>query len=93
MNNGAHKGASPDAWQIVHDVVGPDHLWQLHYAVDGGPEHNVDGKFIANADGDHDRGNFINVVAYPSGWFKIINAGNNLHSVFDVPVHQERPIF
>jgi len=79
MNNGAHKGASPDAWQTVHDVVGPDHLWQVHYAVDGGPEHNVDGKFIANPDENNDQGNYIRVLAFRNGGFTIMNSGNHLH--------------
>jgi len=81
MNNGAHKGASPDSWQIVHDVVG-DHLWQLHYAEEGGPEHNVDEKFIANPDEKNDNGNYLEVRAYPSGAFQIINSGNKLHWEF-----------
>ena len=76
MNNGAHKGASPDAWQIVHDVVGPDRLWQLHYAADSGPGHNVDGKFIANPHEDNDQGHFIKAFGYPTGAFDIGNSGN-----------------
>ena len=32
MNNGARKGGSPDAWQIVKDSPGLEDLWQLHYA-------------------------------------------------------------
>lgn len=79
LNNGAHKGASADAWEIVHDAVGPDRLWQLHYAVDGGPEHNVDAKFIANSGENNDRGNYIKVLAYPTGPFEIINSNNNLN--------------
>jgi competence protein ComEC len=84
MNNGAHKGASPDAWQVVHDAVGPDHLWQLHYAVDGGTEHNVDVKFIANPENKDkkDRGNYLKVLAYPDAAFEIVNSGNNLHWEF-----------
>ena len=36
MNNGAHKGGSPVAWQIVSDSPGLEDLWQVHYAMDGG---------------------------------------------------------
>lgn len=76
MNNGAHKGASPDAWQIVHDVVGPDRLWQLHYAVDGGPPHNVSDKLIANPDEKNDAGYYMSVQADDDGSFTIKNARN-----------------
>jgi competence protein ComEC len=89
MNNGAHKGASPDAWQIVHDVVGPDRLWQLHYAVDGGPEHNVDGKFIANPDEQNDVGHFIQAEAFPSGGFDVLNTGNGWRWHYNVTVSVE----
>lgn len=82
MNNGAHKGASPAAWQIVSDVVGPDKLWQLHYAVDGGPAHNVEQKFIANADESPDSGYWINAVAQPNGEFIIVNSRNNFRLAY-----------
>ncbi len=84
MNNGAHKGASPDAWQIVHDVAG-DHLWQLHYAVDGGPEHNVPEKFIANADESSDNGQFLKVEAHANGRFEITNSRNDHHATYGNP--------
>ncbi len=41
MNNGSNKGGSPDAWRIVRDAPGLQDLWQLHYALEGGKEHNV----------------------------------------------------
>jgi beta-lactamase superfamily II metal-dependent hydrolase len=77
IDNGAHKGASPEAWQTVHDVVGPDHLWQLHYAVDGGSTHNVDGKYIANPDENHDAAREIKTLANADGTFLIINSRND----------------
>jgi beta-lactamase superfamily II metal-dependent hydrolase len=82
IDNGAHKGASPEAWQTVRDVVGPDRLWQLHYAVDGGPEHNVDGKFIANPDENHDAAYEIKALANPDGTFLIINSRNNAQTKY-----------
>ncbi len=89
MNNGAHKGASPDSWQIVHDVVGPNRLWQLHYAVDGGPEHNVDEKFIANPNEQSDVGDFIKTEAFPSGEFAVLNTRNDLRWHYNVTVSVE----
>jgi beta-lactamase superfamily II metal-dependent hydrolase len=89
IDNGAHKGASPEAWQTVHDVVGPDQVWQLHYAVDGGPAHNPDGKFIANPDENNDQGNYIRVLAFRKGGFTITNSGNHLHWELGGLVHME----
>ena len=43
MNNGAKKGGMPSAWRIIRDSPGLEDLWQLHYAVDAGADHNVAG--------------------------------------------------
>lgn len=76
MNNGAHKGGSPDVWTTVSNVVGPDRLWQLHYAVEGGQQHNVAEKFIANPDEKKDQGKDIRVRAFADGKFEITNSRN-----------------
>ena len=86
IDNGAHKGASPVAWQTVHDVVGPDHLWQLHYAVDGGPTHNADEKYIANPDENHDAAREIKVLANADGTFLIINSRNDVRMKYGARV-------
>jgi competence protein ComEC len=77
MNNGAHKGGSPEAWQIVHDSPGLADLWQLHYAVDGGKDHNVADDLIANIDGKSD-GHSIKVEAEPDATFTIVNSRDGL---------------
>jgi competence protein ComEC len=74
MNNGAHKGASPEAWQIIHDSPGLAGFWQLHYAVEAGKDHNVKDDYIANVD-DAD-GNFIEATAEPDGSFTVLNSRN-----------------
>lgn len=75
MNNGAHKGGNPKAWQIVHDSPGLAGFWQLHYAVDGGKDHNVAEDFIANTDEASD-GHYLEVTADPDGRFQVINSRN-----------------
>jgi competence protein ComEC len=77
MNNGARKGGSPDVWTIVNNVVGPQRLWQLHYSVEGGAEHNVPEQFIANPDEKKDEGKDIKVRAFRDGRFEIRNSRNN----------------
>ena len=75
MNNGAKKGGSPEAWQTVKDSPGLEDLWQLHYAVDGGKEHNVPDSFIANVE-DQDTGQYIKVTAEGNGGFTVWNQRN-----------------
>jgi beta-lactamase superfamily II metal-dependent hydrolase len=73
MNNGAHKGGSPSAWQAVEDS-GVEDLWQLHYAVDSNAAHNAPSNFIANQ-GDSD-GSYLRVTARQDGSFEILNSRN-----------------
>lgn len=83
MNNGAHKGGSPDVWTIVNNVVGPGRFWQLHYAVEGGPEHNVPEKYIANTEQEKDAGHYLKVQASRHGTFEIWNSRNDEHMTYD----------
>lgn len=73
MDNGARKGASPDAWQTVHDSPGLADLWQLHYALEGGKEHNVAADFIANPE-EKCEGKSITVAAEADGTITVTNA-------------------
>jgi competence protein ComEC len=74
MNNGAHKGASPEAWQIVRHSPGLKDLWQLHYAVDGGAQHNVAKEMIANLDENADKANYIKIGAESNGDLEVMNS-------------------
>jgi competence protein ComEC len=81
MNNGAKKGASPDAWQIVKDSPGLEDLWQLHFAEAGGKEHNVADSFIANVD-EHCTGQSIKLTAEGNGSFTLWNQRNKFTKVY-----------
>ncbi|MGB6687142.1 MAG: MBL fold metallo-hydrolase [Terracidiphilus sp.] len=72
MNNGAHKGGSPEAWQTVHDSPGLEDLWQLHAAEDSDAAHNSPEPLIANPKGDGD-GAYFKVVASADGGFSVTN--------------------
>lgn len=72
MNNGARKGGSPEAWTVVDKSPGLEDLWQLHFSEAGGPEHNVDDRFIANPRRP-DGGFSIEVRAQPDGSFRVTN--------------------
>jgi competence protein ComEC len=81
LNNAAHKGGSPEAWQIVHDSPGLSGFWQLHYAADTDKEHNVSEDFIANLEEKSD-GHFLKVLAMPNGTFTISNSRNGVSRTY-----------
>jgi competence protein ComEC len=81
MNNGARKGGSPDAWQIVKDSPGLQDLWQLHYAMEGGKDHNVPDSFIANVD-EHCQGDYLKLTAESNGSFTIFNSRNKFQKAY-----------
>jgi competence protein ComEC len=73
MNNGAHKGGSPEAWQTVHDSPGLEDLWQLHTAEGSDSAHNSAEALIANPKGDGD-GKYLKVAASADGRFSVTNS-------------------
>ena len=81
MNNGATKGGTPEAWQVVHDVPGLEGLWQLHTAEASGA-HNTDPEMIANPDSKSDAGNWIKLSALPTGEFTVTNARNGFSKTY-----------
>jgi competence protein ComEC len=81
MDNGAHKGGSPSAWQTVHDSPGLEDLWQLHYAADSDSAHNVSEAYIANTQDDCG-GRYIKVVAEASGAFTITNSRTGFQKTY-----------
>jgi beta-lactamase superfamily II metal-dependent hydrolase len=76
MNNGARKGGAPVAWQIIKDSPGMEDIWQLHYSVEGGKEHNAPDSFIANVDETGDAGSYVKVSAESDGSFSVTNSRN-----------------
>jgi competence protein ComEC len=74
MNNGARKGGIPSAWRIIKGSPGLEDLWQLHYAVDGGAEHNVAEALIANV--DDTTAHEITISAQRTGSFTVTNGRN-----------------
>jgi beta-lactamase superfamily II metal-dependent hydrolase len=48
MNNGTRKGAEAATFKTLEAVPGLLDLWQLHWSVNGGMEHNAPARFIAN---------------------------------------------
>jgi competence protein ComEC len=75
MDNGARKGASPDAVDIIKSAPGLESLWQLHFADAGGAAHNTTDPYIANIS-DTDTGYYLRVTAHKDGSFEVYNPRN-----------------
>jgi len=73
MENGAKKGASPSAWDIVHSSPGLSAFYQLHWSEEGGAAHNSPAEFLANI-GGQDSGNYFKITARPDGSFDVLNS-------------------
>jgi len=73
MDNGAKKGGSPSAWDLIKKSPHLDDLWQLHYSEEGGAAHNVANEFIANPDGP-DAGNYLELIGKADGSFDVFNS-------------------
>lgn len=81
MNNGAKKGGAPDAWRTVRSSPGLEDLWQLHFAVAGGKEHNAADSFIANID-EACEGKHLKASAMADGSFTVTNARNKYQKTY-----------
>jgi competence protein ComEC len=81
MNNGAHKGGSPDAWETIHNSPGLQDLWQLHYALESDKAHNVPEMFIANLN-ESCEGKYLKVAAEPNGTFTVWNSRNDFKKTY-----------
>ncbi len=73
MENGAKKGASPAAWNIIKSSPGLEALYQLHWSEEGGSDHNSPAAFLANLEGP-DMGNYFKIAASWGGDFYVTNS-------------------
>lgn len=73
LDNGAAKGGAPSSWEAVKNSPRLEDFWQLHYANEGGAEHNVPDAFIANVSGP-DKGNYLKLTAWTDGNFEVFNS-------------------
>ena len=73
VDNGARKGGSPSALDIIKSSPGLVAIWQLHYSEEAGTAHNTGEKFIANPQGP-DAGNYLKLTAQSDGSFEIFDS-------------------
>jgi beta-lactamase superfamily II metal-dependent hydrolase len=84
MNNGAKKGGNPDAWQTIKSSPGLEDLWQVHYSIEGGAEHNVRDSYIANVD-EICEGKYLKLSVQADGSFSVYNSRNKFEHSY--PAH------
>ncbi len=77
FDNGAKKGATASAWDVVKSSPGLEGIWQLHFADANGQEHNAADPFIANVT-EADTGYYLKVTAHEDGSFEVYNPRNKL---------------
>jgi competence protein ComEC len=73
VDNGATKGGSPSALDIIKSSPRLEALWQLHFSEEAGDAHNAAPEFIANLQGP-DTGHYLKVTANSDGSFAIFNS-------------------
>ncbi len=81
MDNGARKGGTAAAWDRIHGVAGLKDLWQLHYSLAAGKEHNSPDTFVANVD-ENCEGKYIKVTVEKDGVFTISNQRNKFERTY-----------
>lgn len=73
VENGAKKGGSASALDILRSSPGISAIYQLHWSEDAGAAHNSPAEFLANLAGP-DTGYYLKLTAHPNGDFEILNA-------------------
>lgn len=75
MGNGPLKGGAPQTWVTLRGAPGLEDIWQVHYSVAGGKEHNPPDSFIANPEGA-DEAHWIKLSALRDGTYTVTNGRN-----------------
>ena len=81
-DNGARKGGVPAAWQTLHDTPGLLDIWQLHYAIDAGKDHNSPDTFLANVEETSGGGHWLRLTASKDGSFLVYNSRNKYEKTY-----------
>lgn len=84
MNNGPRKGGTPATYEALTGTPSLKDLWQVHRAVQSGPEHNSSEEYIANLGETEDcQGFWIEARVQSDGRFKVINSRNGFSREYD----------
>lgn len=81
MDNGARKGGAPQTFDTLHATPGIEDIWQLHYAIAGGKDHNPPDTVIANLD-QACQGVWLKVTVMRDGTFTVENPRNKFEKTY-----------
>jgi beta-lactamase superfamily II metal-dependent hydrolase len=84
MNNGPRKGGAVQTFRILRASPGLEDLWQNHYSIPGGGEHNRPNEFIANLDDGTSAGvnpSQVPVHMGPAHWIKVAASADGSFTV------------
>jgi len=81
MGNGARKGGAPQTWETLRGASGLEDIWQVHYSIAGGKEHNPPDDYIANLAG-FDEAHWIKLSARSDGTFSVTNGRNGFTKTY-----------
>ena len=84
MDNGATKGGSPSVIDGLLHTSGAEALWQLHFSVEGGPQHNTAPAHIANLPGA-DTGAFLLLAGHEDGRVEVLNSRTGHRQLYPAP--------
>jgi competence protein ComEC len=80
-DNGPRKGGVGAVWQRLHDTPGLEDIWQLHYAIDAGKDHNSPDAFLANVD-EQCEGKWLRLTVEKDGSFTVFNSRNRYEKTY-----------
>ena len=84
LNNGAHKGGSPEGFEAIQTIPSIQAIWQLHRALDTDDEHNASVQMTANPTEENDAGHWIKaIVAVDGTSYRIVNGRNGYGETYE----------
>src|SRR5262245_26770563 len=89
MDNGGRKGGSASTFGILESSPGLEDLWQLHWSMSGGTEHNAPGAFIANVEDNAALAALLTTPPGPGGGRGNTNAGHTPAYIIKVSAQQD----
>jgi competence protein ComEC len=80
LNNGPHKGGSPEGFEAISTIPGIQAVWQIHRALDTDDDHNASARMTANLTEEGDAGHWIKATVRADGSSYTIVNGRNAYS-------------
>jgi hypothetical protein len=83
LNNGAHKGGSPEGFEAIDSIPNIQGIWQVHRALDTDDDHNASVQMTANPTEENDAGHGIKaIVALDGTSYRIVNGRNGYSETY-----------